>query len=178
METKSTTSSDQSKVTTLVERIKHTPEGDFRRCPHEGCDGRLKLTKDETQVVCSSCRCTPNGIYLSPPKLTKSPPYLSSRFYLPNPNLTDDITYLASRSDPESIWGDKTIADGWKHHFRRGHDTYDNRYGDVARLAGGYEAVYDRDERGRPHGVDDSYTWDLSSSNYEKVNTGHEWTSG
>mgnify|MGYP007038804118 CR=1 FL=1 len=160
METKSTTSSDQSKTATLAEGIKNDREEDTRGCPHEGCHGHLTLTEDENRVVCSGCRCTPDGVYL------------------PLPESKHAITYVASRRNPEGLWGGNTVRDGWELVFRRGHDTYDNRYQDVPRLAGGYEAVYDQDERGRPHGVSDAYTWDLSSSNYEKVNTGHEWTNG
>jgi len=42
-----------------------SPFEDVRACPHD-CHGTLELTEDENDVVCSFCRCRPDGTYLPP----------------------------------------------------------------------------------------------------------------
>jgi hypothetical protein len=155
--TKSTTSDNGERVTSLAAGLKNDEPRDTRGCPHD-CHGTLKLTEQD-RVVCDGCRCTPEGVYIP----------------LDDAEQYDGVGFSAYKplgSDPEN-----TDPNAWKHCNAPeyvDHDTYDN-YPYNTRLAGGYEAVYDQDDQRRPNGVDESYTWDLSSSNYEKVDTGHEW---
>jgi len=157
--TKSTTSDNGERVTSLAAGLKNDEPRDTRGCPHD-CHGTLKLT-DNDRVVCDGCRCTPDGVYI---------PLDDAEQYDGTPSLT---------YNPKGLWGGNPPSDAWSLCPDTGyelHDTYDN-YPYNTRLAGGYEKVYDQDEERRPNGVDETYTWDLSSSNYKKINTGHEWVS-
>lgn len=63
--TRSTTTEDSSGVTTLAQGLKNDRAEDSRDCLHSSCHGELTLTDGE-RVVCRSCRCTPDGIFLMP----------------------------------------------------------------------------------------------------------------
>jgi len=63
--TKSTTADNGETLTPLAKGIKTDEDHDTRGCPHDECHGSLMLTNSEN-VVCTSCRCTPDGIYLPP----------------------------------------------------------------------------------------------------------------
>jgi len=125
--TKATSSDSGSVCSQLAAGIKTDEEHDSRPCPHDDCHGTLTLT-DAENVVCASCRCTPDGIYL--------PPQVRGH----------NGTTLARYRGTAGTWS---------------HDTYDNST--ATRLAGGYEAVYDEEDRNRPSGVGTEYTFDLST---------------
>ncbi len=154
--TKSTTSDNGERVTTLAAGLKNDEPQDSRGCPHD-CHGNLTLTEKD-RVVCDGCRCTPDGVYIP----------------LDDAHKYDGVGFSAYKplgSDPEN-----TDPNGWKHCLAPeyvNHDDYDNSQN--VRLAGGYEAVYDQDDERRPNGVSDEYTFNLASSNYESVNTSHDW---
>ena len=64
-ETRSTTAEDSAGVTPLAQGLKNDRASDSRPCPHDTCHGELTLTNDD-RVVCTSCRVTPNGVFLMP----------------------------------------------------------------------------------------------------------------
>lgn len=113
---------DRSGVTSLADAIRTDEPEDTRSCRQETCEGSLTVRDDDT-VYCTSCRCTPEGVFV-PPK------------------------GYPSR-------GPNTRVETWEH------GQYDNS--EVARLAGGYEPVYDEDDAERPNGVGDEYTFDLTT---------------
>jgi len=118
---------------------------DSRNCRQPDCHGSLAI-RDEW-VICTSCRCTPDGIFVPP--------------------------------DEES---ENTIEDGqcsqftWFHPLGQGRLNGENphpadgengvpryRNSKNVRLIGGVEEVYNEDESIRPAGVDDEYTFDLTT---------------
>lgn len=130
-----TTPSNDSdnKLTPLAHQIKNVDtDRETRDCPHN-CHGSLSLTPAEN-VICESCRCTPDGVYL-PPKIQGA---------------------NGTRSSGRKGWGkgvEITLADD--------RDRYDNS--DKIILAGGHEVVYNEENDVRPRTVGESYTWDLST---------------
>ena len=108
-------------VTSLADALRTDEPEDTRDCPHESCEGSLSVTDDD-RVLCQTCRCTPEGVFLPP--------------------------------DPKGQQGENGVPQAWNH------DEYPNG---AARLAGGYDDVYDEDEDERPRGVGDEYTFDLST---------------
>lgn len=103
----------------------------------------------EVVAVCHTCRCTPDGEFLSPETFEWYSPY------------TGAGTDYAGRS-PHPSRVQMVAPDGWREcGDRRGHDRYSGSR--KVRLAGGYDAVYDEDETDRPHGVGGEYTFDLTT---------------
>jgi hypothetical protein len=62
--TQATTTDDGTTYTELAEAMRSDEPQDSRECPHE-CHGSLSVKDDDT-VLCESCRCTPDGVYLPP----------------------------------------------------------------------------------------------------------------
>lgn len=140
--TKSTSAESNDGATSLAEGLQTDEPGDTRSCPHE-CHGSLSVT-DSDIVICESCRCTPDGTYLPPDDgETDNIEGRGTVFYPSYP-------HPSRRSEPFQTWG----HDEYREHDD-GHE--------YVRLAGGYERVYDEDEDNRPDGVDDEYTFDLST---------------
>ena len=54
-----------SGVTSLADALRTDEPEDTRDCPHESCEGSLSLTDDD-RVLCQTCRCTPDGVFLPP----------------------------------------------------------------------------------------------------------------
>jgi len=52
-------------VTSLADALRGDEPEDTRSCPHETCEGSLSVRDDDT-VYCTSCRCTPEGVFLPP----------------------------------------------------------------------------------------------------------------
>lgn len=126
--------------TPLVEGLKRDRPEDSRDCPHE-CHGSLTLTENE-RVICQSCRCTPDGVFSEPSESTPDQPRgLVSSARNPYPSHTEN-------GDAEREW--------YSHSFRECSLTR-------VRMPGGFENVYDENDENRPDGVDDEYTWDLST---------------
>lgn len=149
--TKSTTSENKSGLTGLAHAIVNVDEPrDSRDCPHE-CHGELTVD-EEDRVLCETCRCTPDGVYLPPEthESTASGCGLQATFFDPY----HGIGPASSDADPK----------GLRPEVRSKRDSYYDCYpSGAARLAGGYEAVYDEDDEGRPDGVPEDYTFDLST---------------
>jgi len=51
-------------VTSLADAIEADTDEDKRACRQPSCHG--SLTVEDGRVVCSLCRCTPDGVYLPP----------------------------------------------------------------------------------------------------------------
>jgi len=52
-------------ITSLADAIEHVDEPqDSRSCPHN-CHGSLDVDDDD-RVYCTSCHCTPDGVFLPP----------------------------------------------------------------------------------------------------------------
>lgn len=80
-----------AQLTKLAHAIEHIDrDRDSRDCPHD-CHGSLDVD-DDGRVICESCRCTPDGVYI-PPKETRS-----------------------SGSNPKGSWGENTLPDGGYYH--------------------------------------------------------------
>jgi len=62
--TQATTTEDGTTYTELAEAMRSDEPQDSRDCPHK-CHGSLSVKDDDT-VLCESCRCTPDGVYLPP----------------------------------------------------------------------------------------------------------------
>ena len=119
-------------VTSLADALRTDEPEDTRDCPHESCEGSLSLT-DNDRVLCQTCRCTPEGVFLPLDPLDEGG---------------------SSASNPKGQRGEDRVPQAWNH------DEYPNG---AARLAGGYDDVYDEDDDERPCGVGDEYTFDLST---------------
>ena len=52
-------------VTSLADAIRSDQPEDTRSCPHESCEGSLSVQDDDT-VYCTSCHCTPAGVFCPP----------------------------------------------------------------------------------------------------------------
>ncbi len=125
---------DDAGLTPLAKGLKNDRPEDSRSCPHE-CHGSLSLL-DDNRVICETCRCTPDGIYipLDEPKTSViEGRCLQSSWFNPYPSRSQN-------GSPERYDGSNRV-----------------------RLPGGFEEVYDEDPEGRPRGVGDEYTWDLST---------------
>lgn len=134
----SDTSGDTA-VTSLAEGIRDDGPKDSRACKQESCHGTLTVDDDD-RVYCSSCRCTPAGVFLG--------------FNHDEHGSSNGTTGFPSYN-PKGQQGEDRVVESWDH------DEYD--YSNRVRLAGGYEPVYDVDEDNRPRGVGDEYTFDLST---------------
>ena len=149
--TQSTTSDDGVTITSLADAIKTDEPEDTRSCRHQDCHGTLTVT-DEDRVVCGSCRCTPDGVFL-PPESSGG-----SGFRRYNPRFARRTTWCGdgyADSDPKGVPDEDGVLQRWNH------EKYDNS--DKARLAGGYDDVYDEEEAERPAGVGDEYTFNLTT---------------
>jgi len=62
--TQATTTDGGTTHTELAEAMRSDEPQDSRDCPHE-CHDSLSVKDDDT-VLCESCRCTPDGVYLPP----------------------------------------------------------------------------------------------------------------
>ena len=62
-------SDDGEMVTSLVEGLRADRMTDTRPCPHDTCDGDLRLFEigGEETPLCSTCFCTPDGTFYPPP---------------------------------------------------------------------------------------------------------------
>lgn len=121
-----------SKLTPLAHQIKNVDtDRETRDCPHN-CHGTLSLTPADN-VICESCRCTPDGVYL--------PPKIQSR---------------SNGSRRHKGWGKRG-----ENTLPQSRDRYDNSNNVI--LVGGYEKVYNEEDDIRPRTVDEEYTWDLST---------------
>jgi hypothetical protein len=141
---------DHSDVSdSLVEGLKTDRERDTRSCRQDDCHGELTLTDDE-RVICQLCRCTPDGVYLPPDdeggEGRVDGMCVQYKFFHPSGGSGCGF----STSDPKGSRGENGSP-----------ERYDNS-GNV-RLPGGVEAVYDEDDKVRPRGVTDEYTFDLST---------------
>ena len=132
-------------------------------------------------MVCGTCRCPPDGVYLPldevedystthsrshDPKFTSSLDARDASSTNKRNGITDEDYSLRIRNGyeifiPNGPQGKITDRDGWERDYDRGHWSYDNS--GRTQLAGGYEEVYDSDEDRRPWGVDEQYTFDLST---------------
>jgi len=130
-------------------------ETDQRSCPQPSCHGTLALLDEEHvhDICCSTCRCTPDGTYVAPDRRDVDD--------------SDQKRVVQTNSQGQCVqfhffYGESIIkgSDGPANWFSH-RDTYDNS--ERTRMSGGYERVYDEDEDARPFGVDDSYTFDLST---------------
>lgn len=152
-------------VTSLADAIKADTDEDKRACRQPSCHG--SLTVEDGRVVCSLCRCTPDGVYLpldgDGSEGTVGNAGSAQRASDNGYETADEITRSAWRdnvlsgADPKGPQVEITATDGWQD----GGDTYPRSQ--VMRLAGGYERVYDADDDRRPDGVTDEYTFDLST---------------
>lgn len=142
--TESSVAEPTVEVRTLADCIEHvdTPI-DSRSCPHD-CHGNLDLT-DSGNVICQTCRCTPDGVYL-PPKERTWGKDRHDRLFEPRGS-----GFLGGNP-----WGQRG-EDGSVERAVR----YDNS--NIVQMAGGYEEVYNRDPDIRPNGVGTEYTFDLST---------------
>lgn len=131
---------DVSQTTTpLAHAIEHIDrDTDKRSCPHE-CHGSLSV--DDGRVLCETCRCTPDGVYLPPADESTLNEGRCSQF----------SWFYPKGSRPEDV-----VAQQWKHDNYRGHG---NTTLVRVRMAGGYQDVYDETH---PVGNGDGYEWDLS----------------
>jgi len=167
--TKSTTSeSEHSVLTPLARGLKNDRDEDVRKCPHE-CHGELQLT-EENMVVCGTCRCTPDGVYL-PLDDVEDYNTTHSRSHDPKGLTNEDYTLRVRNGCviriPDGPQGKITDRDGWERDYDRSHWSYDNS--GRTQLAGGYEEVYDSDDDRRPWGVDEQYTFNLNNQDYPTV---------
>jgi hypothetical protein len=122
-------------LTTLADCIEHVDGPvDTRDCPHD-CHGNLSLTDDE-EVICETCRCTPDGEYISP----------EERTWVSQPR-----GWLFSRPNPK--------GERLQNHPPDERERY--RGSNLVRLYGGRTCLYDADDEERPDGVTEEYTFDL-----------------
>jgi len=56
---------EKAGVTSLADAIRTDKPEDTRSCRQETCEGSLTVREDDT-VYCTSCRCTPAGVFLPP----------------------------------------------------------------------------------------------------------------
>jgi len=130
-----TTSESSPELTELAHRITEidTPI-DSRDCPHD-CGGTL--TVEDDTVICSTCRCTPDGVYIDPPERTwvkQSRGWLFSR---PNP-----------KGERLETWPPDE-----RERYRGSNET---------RMVGAYStSLFDADDDERPDSVTDEYTFEL-----------------
>lgn len=62
--TQATSSDGGGQIATLADAVERD---DDRDCPHD-CHGNLTVAEDGQTVVCWLCRCTPDGVYIEPPR--------------------------------------------------------------------------------------------------------------
>lgn len=114
---------------------------DSRDCPHN-CSGTLSVD-DNDRVLCESCRCTPDGVYLPP---TDESATMEGRF-------SQFVWFYPKGQRPED-----GVVEQWEHDRYPGSDRQCQL--PRVRMAGGYEAVYDET---LPAGEGDEYEYDLST---------------
>jgi len=110
---------------------------DTRDCPHD-CPGTLDRTDDE--LVCSTCRCRPDGTYVPPVRDVENGGKMKAlcvqtRWF--NPHTCDDMNRSTQSTD----------RDRYAHSNRM-------------KCYGGYEYVYDETD---PRGGTDHYVFDIST---------------
>jgi hypothetical protein len=133
---------DSSHTTTpLAHAIEHIDrDTDERSCPHE-CHGSLSVT--DGRVLCETCRCTPDGVYLPPVNESSLNEGRCSQY----------LWFYPKGSRPEDHVAEQAFE----------HEEYDGN-GDTTlvrvRMVGGYQDVYDES---LPAGEGDAYEWDISS---------------
>jgi len=118
---------------------------DSRNCRQPDCHGSLAI-RDEW-VVCTSCFCTPDGIFVPPEEDDSDADALG---------LHSQFTWFHPRGQGRSNGENPHPSDG-----ENGVPRYRNSKN--VRLVGGIEEVYNEDESIRPAGVDDEYTFDLTT---------------
>jgi hypothetical protein len=126
---------DSSHATTpLAHAIEHIDrDTDERSCPHE-CHGSLSV--DDGRVLCETCRCTPDGVFLPP---------------------ADESTVNEGRCS-QYLWFNTKVPQT-NHPWHTGEcERYHNS--NRAKMPGGYQNVYDETH---PAGKGDEYTFDISS---------------
>jgi len=158
----------------LADGIRTDLPEDTRDCPHE-CHGHLTVDEDD-RVICTLCRCDPDGVYYPPEPWDDSESTTRSSGSNPHPSRVQN--HHPDRPDyDETVWGGRTDVRGGRPRCHLGvvtptvridtegwrgdnEEVYSN---ETPRMAGGSERVYDRDDDARPHGVGDEYTFDLST---------------
>jgi len=144
-------SATNNTLTGLAHAIKNVDrDADTRKCPHE-CHGTLQLTDDD-RVICPSCRCTPDGVYLPPDdhgdNSGQDSQCMQFAFFVGKRK----IGPLSSDSYPK---GERPQSPS------NGREYYSQSNKPI--LPGGHERVYDEDDTNRPNWVGDEYTFDLST---------------
>jgi hypothetical protein len=119
-----------------------SPFDDVRACPHD-CHGTLELTEDEDNVVCSFCRCRPDGTYLPPEEDDPLPRVVPSRGADSTARRGTDFVRLyphPSRPSNGSPRGWLTDGDGPTAEGSPDRERYRNSERVI--LVGGYERAY------------------------------------
>lgn len=145
------THEESSVQTAFVRGLKNDRDEDTRSCKQPDCHGSLKLTEEDI-VVCHSCRCTPNGIYLSPEVRERA---------REDSNYTFTYTIAGrTREGGESPYNPYP-SKGRNTDAGTSRERYDNS-GQVI-CVGGKETVYNANDEVRPDSVGEEYTFDLST---------------